>query len=122
MLGQLLHGLPVSVDITREPQMSSDLVSLVRSKQYGAVCLADLPPSAATKSRYLVKKLRRAFPELRIIVGRWAHPDLADETLQPLIEAGASHASNTLLETRRYLADAVGVEAPATPASTSDAA
>jgi len=122
MLDQLLRPLPLSFDVTRERQMSSDLVSLVRSKQYGAVCLADLPPSAPTKSRYLVKKLRAAFPELRIIVGRWAHPDLADETLQPLIEAGASHASRTLLETRHYLADAVGVEAPATPASTSDAA
>jgi predicted PurR-regulated permease PerM len=122
MLDQLLHALPVSLDITREPQMSSDLVSLVRSKQYGAVCLADLPPSAPTKSRYLVKKLRLAFPELRIIVGRWAHPDLSDETLQPLTEAGASHASRTLLETCRYLADAVGVEAPAPVATASDAA
>ena len=123
MLGQLVHGLPITLDITREPQMSSDLVALVRAKQYGVVALADLPPSAPTKSRYLVKKLRAAFPDLRIIVGRWANADLADETLDPLTEAGASHVARTLLETRRYLADAVGVvDEPVSAASTSDAA
>ena len=77
MLDQLVDDLPITLDITREPQMSSDLVALVRAKQYGAVALADLPPSAPTKSRYLVKKLRAAFPDLRIIVGRWANADLA---------------------------------------------
>ena len=123
MLDQLVHDLPITLDITREPQMSSDLVALVRAKQYGVVALADLPPSAPTKSRYLVKKLRAAFPDLRIIVGRWANADLADETLDPLTEAGASHVARTLLETRRYLADAVGVvDEPVSAASTSDAA
>ncbi len=123
MLDQLVHDLPITLDITREPQMSSDLVALVRTKQYDVVALADLPPSAPTKSRYLVKKLRAAFPDLRIIVGRWANADLADETLDPLTEAGASHVARTLLETRRYLADAVGVvHDPVSAASTSDAA
>jgi predicted PurR-regulated permease PerM len=123
MLDQLVHDLPITLDITREPQMSSDLVALVRAKQYGVVALADLPPSAPTKSRYLVKKLRAAFPDLRIIVGRWANADLADETLDPLTEVGASHVARTLLETRRYLADAVGVvDEPVSAASTSDAA
>ena len=39
------------------------------------------------------------------MVGRWAPPALADETLQPLADAGATHMSATLLETRKHLAE-----------------
>jgi hypothetical protein len=48
-------------------------------------------------------------PELRIVVGRWSHPSLAADALQPLTEAGASHVSTSLLETRKYLAEAAHV-------------
>jgi hypothetical protein len=67
------------------------------------VCLADLPPSPSSKTRYLVKRLRAAFPELRILVGRWAPPALADESTQALRDAGANHVSSTLAQTREYL-------------------
>ncbi len=46
------------------------------------VCFADLPPSSSSKTRYLVRRLRSALPELRIAVGRWGPPALADESSQ----------------------------------------
>ena len=58
-------------------------------------------------------------PDLRIVVGRWASPDLADETTAPLTAAGASHVAASLLETRKYLAEAALVAAPAIPAAVS---
>jgi hypothetical protein len=63
-----------------------------------------LPPSAPSKTRYLVKKLRAAFPELRIVVGRWAPPALADdEGAQALRNAGATLVTSTLAEMRTWL-------------------
>jgi hypothetical protein len=67
------------------------------------VCLADLPPSAPSKTRYLVRKLRAALPDLPIIVGRWAPVSLADESSEVLRAAGATVVTSSLLETRTYL-------------------
>ena len=123
MLAQLLQGLPISLDIVHERLLAADVEALVRTKGYTAVCIADLPPSPPTKSRYLVKKLRSMLPDLRITVGRWAHSDLADESSQPLLDAGASHVATSLLDTRKYLVAAVeNGKAEASSASTSDAA
>ena len=103
MLAHLLDDLPISVEITTTRLQASELVSLVQVRGVSVVCLADLPPSPSSKTRYLVKRLRAAFPELRILVGRWAPPALADESTQALREAGASHVASTLAQTREYL-------------------
>ena len=74
-------------------------------------------PSTSSKTRYFVKRLRAALPELRIAVGRWAPPALADDSAQPLVEAGANHVASTLVESRDYLGgllDMPRVSAPET--------
>jgi hypothetical protein len=52
----------------------------------------------------VVKRLRTALPDLRIVVGRWAPEALADESSAGLLQGGATHVAATLLETRDYLA------------------
>jgi hypothetical protein len=76
---------------------------LVRDRKFSVVCFADLPPSSSSKTRYLVRRLRSALPELRIAVGRWAPPALADESSQTLLDAGANHVGSLLVESRSYL-------------------
>ena len=112
MLGHLLAGQSVVIEITPARMQAADLVSLVRAQQVSIVCLADLPPSPASKTRYLVKRLHAALPEVRIVVGRWAPPALADESTQVLRDAGATRVSSTLTETRDYLAGLVAVPRP----------
>jgi hypothetical protein len=51
-----------------------------------------------------VKRLRAAFPDLRVVVGRWAPAGLADDRSDELKADGATHVAATLLETRDYLA------------------
>jgi predicted PurR-regulated permease PerM len=103
MLAHALDDLPVAVEITRTRMQASELVELVQQRGATVVCLADLPPSPSSKTRYFVKRLRAAFPELRILVGRWAPPLLADESSQLLRDAGADHVASTLAQTREYL-------------------
>ena len=105
MLGRLLNELPIALDSGRTRLLASNLIEIVRTEHYDAVCLVDLPPSPPSKTRYLVKRLRAALPELPILVGRWAPAELADESNQPLLDAGATVVSSTLLETRRHLAE-----------------
>ena len=114
MLAQAVSDLPIVIEITSDRLLASDLVALVRKQKVSVVCLADLPPSPASKTRYLVKRLHAAVPDLRILVGRWSPAALADESTQALKDAGATLVATTLAETREYLEGLV--EIPRLPA------
>ncbi|HYN08870.1 MAG TPA: AI-2E family transporter [Vicinamibacterales bacterium] len=103
MLAHVLDDLPIGVEISSARLQASELVSLVQARGCSVVCIADLPPSPPSKTRYLVKRLRTALPDVRILVGRWGPPALADESTQALREAGADLVASTLLESRTYL-------------------
>lgn len=115
MLGHLLEDTPVSLDITSGRLLSSELVKAVHERGCHIVCVADLPPSPPSKTRYMIKKLRTALPELTIVAGRWAPPALADESHQSLVEAGANHVGSSLVETRDQLCQLAQLTALPTP-------
>jgi predicted PurR-regulated permease PerM len=109
MLGHLLNDLPIVVEIAKGRMLASELVAEVQARGVSVICLADLPPSPPSKTRYLVKRLHAAVPDLRIIVGRWAPAALADDSTQLLREAGATLVASTLAETRNYLGGLVEI-------------
>jgi predicted PurR-regulated permease PerM len=103
MLGHLLDDLPIVMEVTKGRMLASELVALVQAQGVSVICLADLPPSRPSKTRYLVKRLHAALPNVRILVGRWGPPALADDSTQLLRDAGATLVASTLVETRTYL-------------------
>jgi predicted PurR-regulated permease PerM len=109
MLGYVLDDLPIVVEITKGRMLASEVVSLVQAQGVSVVCLADLPPSPPSKTRYLVKRLHAALPEVRILVGRWGPPALADDSTHLLRDAGATLVASTLAETRAYLGGLVEI-------------
>jgi predicted PurR-regulated permease PerM len=112
MLGQMLRDSGVALDVLAQPLMSSDIVTLVRKSGRRIVCIADLPPSAPSRTRYLAQKLRAALPELQILVGRWAPPSLGGEDDGPLRQSGASHVASTLEESRDRIVELATVLRP----------
>jgi predicted PurR-regulated permease PerM len=104
MLADLVEELPIQLDVHAERLHANALVSLLQHDKISVLCIADLPPSPPSKTRYVVKRLRTALPDLRIVVGRWAPEALADESSAGLLQGGATHVAATLLETRDYLA------------------
>ena len=98
MLGTLLERDGIRLDPAPPRLMPSELVTILESSEYRVVCIADLPPSPPSKTRYLVKKLHAALPDRSIVVGRWAPAALRDDSTQPLIESGATAVSATLLK------------------------
>ena len=109
MLAHLLDDLPIHVEISTTRLQASELLALVQTQGFAVVCFADLPPSPSSKTRYLVKRLRAALPEVRILVGRWGPPALADESTQVLRDTGANLVASTLLESRTYLGGLVEI-------------
>jgi predicted PurR-regulated permease PerM len=105
MLGQLLEQSPVELEILSERRLSAEIVAAVEQRGCAIVCIADLPPSAPSRTRYFIKKLRTALPDLSIVVGRWAPPALADDQPELLLNAGASFVESTLIATRDRLCE-----------------
>jgi len=103
MLAQLAGDEAIDLHVASARLLTAEIVDLVQTRQANLVCIADLPPSPPSKTRYVVRKLRAALPDVRILVGRWAPADLADEDPSALIEAGANHVATTLIETRDHL-------------------
>src|SRR6185295_8265119 len=118
MLVHLVDDLPIAVEITSTRMQAADFVSLVQEQKFSVVCFADLPPSTSSKTRYLVKRLRAALPDVHILVGRWAPPALADDTTLVLREAGANLVASTLMETRTYLGGLVEIPRIPVPETT----
>jgi len=110
MLEQLVEADSIRLDVTSGRMLASELIDLVRTRGARLVCIADLPPSPPSKTRYLVRKLHDALPDVRILVGRWAPADLADDDRASLVDAGAHHVATTLLETRDQLRSLAGHE------------
>ena len=104
MLARVVDDLPIEIEIASAPMQGADLVALLEQRKVTVLCIADLPPSAASQTRYLVKRVRASLPDLRIVVGRWAPAALADESSDQLRNAGATRVDSTLLGTREYLA------------------
>ena len=109
MLAAVLDDLPITIERGATRMLASELIAHVRAQAVSVICLADLPPSPLSKTRYLVKRLRAAFPDLRILVGRWGPPGLRDESTQALREAGATLVASTLDETRTYLGTLIDI-------------
>jgi predicted PurR-regulated permease PerM len=105
MLGQLLEQSPVELEILSEQRLSAEIVAAVEQRGCATVCIADLPPSAPSRTRYFIKKLRAALPALNIVVGRWAPPALADDQPELLLNAGANYVESTLIATRDRLCE-----------------
>lgn len=103
MLAQLAGDEAIDLHVASARLLTAEIVDLVQTRQANLVCIADLPPSPPSKTRYVVRKLRAALPEVRILVGRWAPVELADDDPSTLIDAGASHVATTLIETRDHL-------------------
>jgi hypothetical protein len=104
MLAHLVEDLPIEVEIHPTRLLTNSLVSLLQDQKISVLCIADLPPSPPSKTRYMVKRLRAALPDLRIVVGRWAPSALADERSDELMADGATHVAAKLLDSRDYLA------------------
>jgi predicted PurR-regulated permease PerM len=103
MLGQLLEKTPIAMEVLSSHTLISELITAIQERGCPIVCIADLPPSPPSKTRYLIKKLRIALPDVKIVVGRWAPAPLADEDARPLMEAGATHVASTMSETTNQL-------------------
>jgi predicted PurR-regulated permease PerM len=98
MFGQLLDPARYEITLIVAQTLTSEVIDQVAESGPALVCIASLPPGGLAQTRYLCKRLRARFPELKIIVGRWGTS--SENNWSSLLAAGADKVGATLAETR----------------------
>jgi predicted PurR-regulated permease PerM len=91
-----LEVLPVAA-------LAAELLDRVDQARPAAVVIAALPPGGLAHARYLCKRLRQRFSDLKISVGLWGLEGDSSRARELLATAGADRVATTLLETRAHL-------------------
>jgi predicted PurR-regulated permease PerM len=124
LLRYLLEPAGWEVEVLSPRLLAAELLAAVEARRPAAVCIGAVPSgAAAAHTRYLCKRLRARFPELRLVVGRWAPGARVARIGDRILASGADHFATTLVGTRdqiRLLArldlDAPREPVPAGPA------
>jgi predicted PurR-regulated permease PerM len=101
MFQQLLDSTKYEVEIICDAMLTAEVVALIGDKSSPAmICIAALPPGGLAQTRYLCKRLRARFPNLKIVVGRWG---IGSEDSNSILLAGADKVGTTMIETREQM-------------------
>jgi predicted PurR-regulated permease PerM len=114
---ELLRPAGCEIEIASPKALASEAVLLVEKAEAPVVLIAALPPGGHSQARYLCKRLRSRFPDLKILVGRWGFKENLERTRERLQAAGADHVATTLIESHNQLVPLVQVLAYAPEAS-----
>ncbi|HKA63373.1 MAG TPA: AI-2E family transporter [Methylomirabilota bacterium] len=112
MLEHLIDPARWTIEIASPHLLRSEIFTLIEEKRPVAVCLGTLPSGSRGRTRYLCKRLRARFPDLRILVGSWGQRDNVALARRQLEGAGADLVSTSLLESRQHLQEVYGLEPP----------
>ena len=118
MFGQLVDPSRIELELASTDVLSSEVVALVETVRPAVICLSVLPPGGLAQARYLAKRLRERYPDVKILVGRWGSRQGGEENWDALRSAGADHVSGSVLETVNYLGQLAALQ----PATTTAAA
>jgi AI-2E family transporter len=103
LLFDLLDRQRFACEILSNLVLASEIIARVAERAPAAVVIAVLPPGGLARSRYLCKRLRAAFPQLKIIVLCWHSGVDQRPEIQIFLAAGADAVSVNLLDARAQI-------------------
>ena len=112
MLCDVATSIPCDIALAPAGMLASEILSLVAERNPAVVCIGFVPPGGLAQTRYLCKRLRARFPELKILVGRWGGAEGIETARELLIRDGADAVGGTLLESREQLARLASLVGP----------
>jgi hypothetical protein len=96
MFRQLLDCTKYEVEIMSDTMLTAEVVARIGEKSPAMICIAAVPPGGLAQTRYLCKRLRARFPNLKIAVGRWG---TGSEDSNSILLSGADKVGTTMIET-----------------------
>jgi predicted PurR-regulated permease PerM len=112
MLAQLLQPAGCRVEVISTRALPSEAENRIEQEEPTLVFIAVLPPGGLVQARYLCKRLRTRFVDLKIVVGYWGETRSFDKLLVRLRSAGAAYVATSLLQSRSQIQALVSAAAP----------
>ena len=105
LFARLLRPTRWEAAVTPPATLTSELLDRVAEEEPAVLVIASLPPGGLTHTRYLCKRLRQRFPDVKVAVCRWSWADdgEADPAADQLKKAGADEVTHSLEATRTFL-------------------
>jgi predicted PurR-regulated permease PerM len=95
MIRQLLDSTRYEVEIIPDAMLTGEVVARIGEKNPAMILVAAVAPGGLAQTRYLCKRVRARFPNLKIAVGRWGtETDDSDS----MVLAGADKVGTTMVE------------------------
>ena len=98
MLARLLAPEHFEALLLPKEQLAGEMLDRVAEHCDKAVCISAVPPSAAANASYLCKRLRRRFPQQKILVALWSANGDLEHLQRRLHDAGADEVVTRLPE------------------------
>ena len=89
--------------IAAAENLTSEMLQLAEEWKPAVICISSLPPGGLARTRYLCKRLRMRFPQIKILVGRWGARSKPEELQKHFADAGADGVEMTLKATKEHL-------------------
>jgi predicted PurR-regulated permease PerM len=93
-----------NVKIVSDEMLASELIEQVAEFHPEVLLLATLPPGGLSHTKYLIARLRRHFPDLKLLIGRWGS-DNETKTDRNDALRNTNGLDQTLAGTRKRLAE-----------------
>ncbi|HUR53129.1 MAG TPA: AI-2E family transporter [Gemmataceae bacterium] len=105
LLAHLISPAQWEVEIAADETLASELLARVEKFRPEVVVLGALPPGGLSHTRYIATRLKKTFPDVKLIIGRWGRGDeFPEDTAKPGV-SGADSTDATLAETRARLGE-----------------
>jgi hypothetical protein len=106
ILARMLPEDEFEANMVSFPILSAEALDEIEKNDCKLVCISAVPPHAATQAGYLAKRLRRRFPDCKIVVGLWTSDNNVERVSQRLVQAGvdavATRLSDAVSELRQF--------------------
>lgn len=99
MFQRLIDSDLCNIEILAPGMLSSEILAAVADLQPSILCIGGLSPDPLAPTRYLCKRLREHWPDLKIIVGHWGEKS-NKESRDCMIDAGADCVAVSMIEAR----------------------
>jgi hypothetical protein len=95
MIRQLLDSTKYEVEIIPDAMLTGEVVARIGGKSPAMILVAAVAPGGLAQTRYLCKRARARFPNLKIAVGRWG---TETDDSESIMLAGADKVGTTMVE------------------------
>jgi hypothetical protein len=100
-------------EILSSHTLTAEIPAKIEELRPALIIISAIPPGALAHARYLCKRLRTQFPDLKILVGWWGATDGSGRIQDRLKSAGADFVAFTFEESRSQILPLIQVAASA---------